>query len=141
MFLTRAGNLSAKKGGDFMNTELSYAEKRWVIAEATRLRQVALDYLATPNEGYCFHGVYVGGCGIDWMCGYCESGDEGSSAYDYLEGVYRYKEAASTLRGIRRRAKGLEFEGRIKAAKQAKDYDLAGSLYEEALALRLPVRF
>ena len=124
-----------------MNTELSYAEKRWVIAEATRLRQVALDYLATPNDGHCFHGVYVGGCGIDWMCGYCESGEKGSSAYDYLEGDYRYKEAVSTLRGIRRRAKGLEFEGRIKDAKQAKDYDLAGRIYEEALALRLPVRF
>ena len=24
----------------------------------------------------CKHGVYVGGCGIDWMCGPCESGDE-----------------------------------------------------------------
>ena len=26
------------------------------------------------REGYCEHGVYVGGCGIDWMCHYCESG-------------------------------------------------------------------
>ena len=24
----------------------------------------------------CPHGVYVGGCGIDWMCGQCEVGDE-----------------------------------------------------------------
>lgn len=23
---------------------------------------------------YCPHGVYVGGCGIDWMCDWCESG-------------------------------------------------------------------
>jgi len=23
----------------------------------------------------CKHGVYVGGCGIDWMCGRCESGE------------------------------------------------------------------
>lgn len=23
---------------------------------------------------YCPHGVYVGGCGIDWMCNWCESG-------------------------------------------------------------------
>ena len=22
---------------------------------------------------YCPHGVYVGGCGIDYMCGICES--------------------------------------------------------------------
>ena len=24
----------------------------------------------------CSHGVYVGGCGIDYMCGACEAGDE-----------------------------------------------------------------
>lgn len=24
---------------------------------------------------YCIHGVYVGGCGIDWMCGHCEMGE------------------------------------------------------------------
>lgn len=23
----------------------------------------------------CPHGVYVGGCGADWMCGICESGE------------------------------------------------------------------
>ena len=27
-----------------------------------------------PEAGYCKHGVYVGGCGIDWMCGDCEAG-------------------------------------------------------------------
>lgn len=27
------------------------------------------------EAGYCQHGVYVGGCGIDWMCGACESGE------------------------------------------------------------------
>ena len=26
------------------------------------------------RDGYCIHGVYVGGCGIDWMCGNCEMG-------------------------------------------------------------------
>jgi|WetSurMetagenome_2_1015567.scaffolds.fasta_scaffold1149947_2 hypothetical protein len=24
----------------------------------------------------CKHGVYVGGCGVDLMCGRCESGEE-----------------------------------------------------------------
>lgn len=24
--------------------------------------------------GYCEHGQYVGGCGVDWMCTWCESG-------------------------------------------------------------------
>ena len=28
----------------------------------------------SDKDGYCKHGVYVGGCGIDWMCGICESG-------------------------------------------------------------------
>jgi len=23
----------------------------------------------------CKHGTYVGGCGIDWMCGRCEVGE------------------------------------------------------------------
>ena len=26
----------------------------------------------TDKDGYCKHGIYVGGCGIDWMCGRCE---------------------------------------------------------------------
>jgi hypothetical protein len=30
---------------------------------------------ARDPDGYCKHGVYVGGCGIDWMCGACECGD------------------------------------------------------------------
>ncbi len=25
------------------------------------------------KDGFCKHGVYVGGIGIDWMCGECES--------------------------------------------------------------------
>lgn len=28
----------------------------------------------TLGDGFCRHGVYVGGCGIDWMCGACEAG-------------------------------------------------------------------
>lgn len=27
------------------------------------------------EAGYCQHGVYVGGCGADYMCGLCESGE------------------------------------------------------------------
>ena len=41
----------------------------------------ALDYPSQDDgardpRGYCKHGVYVGGCGIDWMCGQCENGDD-----------------------------------------------------------------
>lgn len=25
-------------------------------------------------DGYCEHGAYVGGCGTDWMCHWCEAG-------------------------------------------------------------------
>jgi hypothetical protein len=28
------------------------------------------------DDNYCRHGVYVGGCGIDWMCPACEFGDD-----------------------------------------------------------------
>jgi hypothetical protein len=35
----------------------------------------------TP-EGHCVHGVYVGGCGIDWLCGSCELGDGHNSHTD-----------------------------------------------------------
>lgn len=31
---------------------------------------------ARDEAGYCRHGVYVGGCGVDWMCGICETSDE-----------------------------------------------------------------
>jgi hypothetical protein len=27
-------------------------------------------------DGYCKHGVYVGGCMEDFMCGRCEMGDD-----------------------------------------------------------------
>lgn len=35
------------------------------------------------EPGYCKHGVYVGGCGIDWMCGECEFGDDPHWRDDY----------------------------------------------------------
>lgn len=31
----------------------------------------------------CPHGVYTGGCGVDWMCGRCESGED-ELMEDYL---------------------------------------------------------
>lgn len=36
----------------------------------------------SDENGYCPHGVYVGGMGIDWMCGACESGDDGPEDSD-----------------------------------------------------------
>lgn len=37
--------------------------------------RVGQDDGARDPDGYCKHGVYVGGCGIDWMCRQCEDGD------------------------------------------------------------------
>jgi hypothetical protein len=31
-------------------------------------------------DGYCEHGVYVGGCGVDWMCQWCEDGISAAEA-------------------------------------------------------------
>jgi hypothetical protein len=78
---------------------LSLAEKREAVAEAQRLYAEALAYDQSPYEGYCFHGTYVGGCGIDWMCGYCESSELGSSHYDYLSGSFRYSVALRRIKG------------------------------------------
>lgn len=33
------------------------------------------------RAGYCRHGVYVGGCGVDWMCGRCENGEHWDSSH------------------------------------------------------------
>ena len=30
---------------------------------------------SSDHDGYCKHGTYVAGSGIDWMCGACEDGE------------------------------------------------------------------
>lgn len=50
-----------------------------IRAEAKRLREWKRD-----DSGHCRHGVYVGGSGIDWMCGPCEDRDQWTEA-DELE--------------------------------------------------------
>lgn len=47
-------------------------------------------------DGYCDHGFYVGGCGIDWMCQWCEAGISLAEAKRIV--------AAEKLAGIRERA-------------------------------------
>lgn len=39
--------------------------------------------------GYCKHGAYVGGCGVDYMCGACEMGDEDPTPRELLEIMQR----------------------------------------------------
>lgn len=51
-------------------------------------------------DGYCDHGVYVGGCGIDWMCQWCE---DGISRAEWLA-----MGRAERLAGVRERAQRAE---------------------------------
>lgn len=62
-------------------------------------------YWAGELDGYCIHGVYVGGCGIDWMCGRCESGEQLSPtewAMEIVREERRYA-AANELRTMHER--------------------------------------
>jgi hypothetical protein len=44
---------------------------------------------------FCEHGKYVGGCGIDWMCYWCE---EGISAVDAIRIITAEKTRATRTR-------------------------------------------
>ena len=56
----------------------------WVAGVGNVYCQAHLDLLkAEYPQGWnyypgdvCRHGRYTGGCGVDWMCGPCEMGDE-----------------------------------------------------------------
>lgn len=39
------------------------------------------------EEGYCPHGSYTGGCGVDWMCGACEMGELSPSPSDFRTSI------------------------------------------------------
>lgn len=62
--------LELAKGGDDVDARDLVDALRTALA-ADRYRRDA-----QAPEGYCRHGVYVGGCGVDWMCGACEDGAE-----------------------------------------------------------------
>lgn len=44
---------------------------------------------------YCVHGKYVGGCGVDHMCGACEMGDEPTP-----EEIEHYERAKAEYRNL-----------------------------------------
>lgn len=59
-----------------------------------------------PEEGYCIHGVYVGGCGWDLMCGACEMGEPAlSPEEEWIAAQERY---LNTLARLER-----EFDGYV----------------------------
>lgn len=53
-----------------------------------------VDYGQFEDSGRCKHGVYVGGCGIDFMCGNCEMGYDQWYPQTHYRSlmVYRYKD-------------------------------------------------
>jgi hypothetical protein len=55
--------------------ELRYLELMAELDDSDEVGDPQDDGARDPN-GYCKHGVYVGGCGIDFMCGRCECGDD-----------------------------------------------------------------
>lgn len=62
-------------------------------------------------RGYCKHGVYVGGCGADYMCGHCEMGEDTLAYYDVAQvsisradGTKLHIEGVTTLEGALRSA-------------------------------------
>ena len=44
-----------------------------------------------PAEGYCEHGRYVGGCGYDLMCGWCEDDISAKEQREIIHAQYRHK--------------------------------------------------
>jgi hypothetical protein len=51
-------------------------------------------------NGYCEHGWYVGGCGVDWMCPWCEDGISRQEFLQILKDDALYK--------IRNRARNVQ---------------------------------
>lgn len=55
----------------------TYANKEKLFRRAIEIKTELIReyerYYRGETEGHCPHGVYVGGCGADYMCGYCES--------------------------------------------------------------------
>jgi hypothetical protein len=47
------------------------------------------DYIANDPADHCKHGVYVGGCGYDFMCGACENGDPDMTLREAIAAVDR----------------------------------------------------
>lgn len=62
-----------------MRAGAELARRRHLRKQASRQRPGGLRARSRARReaaaaGYCRHGVYVGGCGADWMCGQCEQG-------------------------------------------------------------------
>lgn len=65
------------KRGENMDQWATYDD---IMADLANDRDDSNDPEFRDPDGYCPHGVYVGGCGIDWMCQWCENGISVSEA-------------------------------------------------------------
>jgi len=57
---------------DYMDDD--YATYDYIMSELANDRDDSNDPEYRDDDGYCEHGRYVGGCGVDWMCQWCEDG-------------------------------------------------------------------
>ena len=65
---------------------------------------------------YCKHGVFVGGCGIDWMCHACEMGDVEPTPAELFE-----RATAKFAEMVTSRTRALMFVTDWKATKENPD--------------------
>jgi hypothetical protein len=70
----------------------------------TMTKESALKHLAIikqgikaleERDGYCEHGNYVGGCGVDYICAHCENGEKRNA---YHEALFHAKRARDLSR-------------------------------------------
>lgn len=73
---------AGERNTDPHSTEDGYECGQWAYGERQLCAECTRWYSAVFVQGWayypgdtCEHGVYVGGCGVDWMCMECELGD------------------------------------------------------------------
>lgn len=76
------------------------------------------------QDGHCKHGVYVGGCGADYMCGMCESG---VTDYEWAMG-----RAFHAYRAAQKEKARIEVEAIFEFFKKV-DYDTNVPLHKEMI--------
>lgn len=64
-------------------------------------------YWAGELDGYCIHGTWVGGCGIDWMCGRCES-DQPLFATEWAMEIVREERRYAIIRELNEMRERIE---------------------------------
>lgn len=99
-------------------------EAHWMCTHKKGQNRVTDKNCGLANiDGYCPHGVYVGGCGIDWMCGICESG---GSIYTHALNI-----AYENEREVERKAIRENYDRVLKNFYECQDADELRRLHKE----------